>query len=43
MSCPGGSKAVKSYIENRKMITGMRIKGFKAPKIKLKVKGLYVE
>lgn len=43
MSCPGGFKAVESYLDNQKLIMGMRVKGFKSPKIKLKAKGVYVE
>lgn len=43
MSCPGGFKAVERYSDNQKLIVGMRVKGFKSPKIKLTIKGVYVE
>ena len=41
MSCPGEVKAVESYLENKKLIVGMTVKGFKSPKVKLKIKGIY--
>lgn len=43
MSCPGGFKAVERYIDNKKLIMGMNVKGFKSPKIKLTRKGVFVE
>ena len=42
MSCPGGFKAVEGYLDNRKLIMGMRVKGFKAIRTKLKAKGVYI-
>lgn len=43
MGCPGGLKAVESYIHNKKFVMGMRVKGFVAPKIKLKLSGVYTK
>lgn len=43
MSCPGGLKAVESYLDNKKLIMGMRVRGFKSPKIKLKARGIFLE
>jgi len=43
MSCAGGFKAVEGYLGNRKLIMGMRVKGFKAIRFKLKAKGVYFE
>ena len=43
MSCPGGFKAVESYLDNRKLIMGMRVKGFKALRMKFKADGIYFE
>lgn len=43
MSCPGGLKAVEGYVDDKKLIVGMQVKGFKAPKVKLTVKGVFVE
>ena len=41
MSCPGGFKAVESYLDHRKLIMGMRVKGFKALRMKFKANGIY--
>lgn len=43
MGCPGGFKAVESYLDNKKIISGMDVRGFKSPKIKLNAKGIYAE
>lgn len=43
MSCPGGLKAVESYFDNKKLVVGMDVKGFKSPKIKFTMKGIYAE
>lgn len=43
MGCPGGFKAVESYLDNKNIISGMDVRGFKSPKIKLNIKGIYAE
>lgn len=43
MSCPSGLKAVEGYLCDKKIIIGMRVKGFRAPEIKFTKKGLYVK
>jgi len=42
MSCPGGFKAVEGYLDNRKLIMGMRVKGFKTMRMKVTTKGIYI-
>ncbi len=41
MSCPSGMKAVETYFEDKKLIMGMRVKGFQASRIKLTTKGIF--
>lgn len=41
MSCPSGMKAVETYIDDKKLIMGMRVKGFQASRIKLTTKGIF--
>lgn len=43
MGCPGGLYAVESYLDDIKIISGMNVKGFKSPKIKLSRKGVFVQ
>lgn len=41
MSCPSGIKAVESYLDDKKLILGMQVKGFQTAGIKLTRKGIF--
>lgn len=41
MSCPSGMKAIETYFDDKKLIMGMRVKGFQASRIKLTTKGIF--
>ncbi len=43
MSCPGGLATVKSVINDKKIISGMKVKGFKSVKFKLKGTKIYIQ
>lgn len=43
MSCPGGLATVSKTINDKKIISGMKVKGFKSVKLKLKWTKLYVQ
>ncbi len=41
LSCPSGMQAVQTYFDDRKLIMGMRVKGFQTAGIKLTRKGIF--
>lgn len=43
MSCPGGIATVRNVINDKKIVSGMKVRGFKSVKLKLKGSKFYVQ